>query len=34
MKNRKNHSIDRKTCPVPNSDARVIATPQRLVEIG
>src|SRR3954452_21183527 len=24
MKNRKNHSIDRKTCPVPKSEARGI----------
>ena len=26
MKNRKNHSIDRNTCPVPNSAANVTTT--------
>jgi hypothetical protein len=33
MKNRKNHSIDRKTCPVPKSDARVIAYSSELVRV-
>ena len=28
MKNRKNQSIDRKTCPVPKSEARGISSPR------
>ena len=28
MKNKKNHSIDRKTCPVPKSEARGISSPR------